>query len=198
MSVTTSTSTMVARHVSTVRTRLRNRFLTMRTNSFGLARAKTPPATTKRAEMITLASVMGFSRMSRRMVSMAISFPRSPFGSRLDGVDCGGLHELPLFQVQDALGACGGARIVRYQQDRLAQAFLQLGHEIENLLGRMGIEIARRLIGDNQGRVGDDGTGNADTLLLAAGKLPGTMMQPIAQPDQVQSGQHLLAPFRCR
>src|SRR5262245_30670277 len=53
----------------------------------------------------------------------------------------------------------------------ILQGLLQLAHQVEDLLGRTCVEVSGRFIGDNQGRIGDDGPGDADALLLAARKL---------------------------
>src|SRR5262245_28899310 len=73
----------------------------------------------------------------------------------------------------------------------ILQGLLQLAHQVEDLLGRTCVEVSGRFIGDNQGRIGDDGPGDADALLLAARKLPRTMPEAVRQPDEVQRGKHL-------
>ena len=96
--------------------------------------------------------------------------------------------------MQDAVGPGGGAGVVRDQDDRLVQAGAQLAQQVENLLGAFGVEVAGRFVGDDQRRIGDDRPGDADALLLAAGKLAGAMPRSIRQADQVQRGFDLLAP----
>ena len=90
-----------------------------------------------------------------------------------------GLDELSLLQVDDALTALGGAGIVRHQQDRLVQPPAQLPHQIEDFFGRTRIQVARRFVGDDERGVRHDGAGDADTLLLTAGKLPRAMAQTV-------------------
>ena len=75
--------------------------------------------------------------------------------------------------------ASGRLGIVRHHQDRLVQAALQLDHQVQDFVGRLGVEIAGRLVGDDQRRVGDDGPGDADALLLAAGQLARPMTHAI-------------------
>ena len=60
------------------------------------------------------------------------------------------------------------ARIVRHQDDRLAQAGLQHLQKVENLLGRVAVQIAGRLVGHDQRGIGDQRPGNANALLFAA------------------------------
>ncbi len=70
--------------------------------------------------------------------------------------------------MQGALGALGGARVVRHHHDGLAVIAIERLQEIENLVAGLAIEIAGRLVGEQQRGVGDNGAGNADALLLAA------------------------------
>ena len=69
--------------------------------------------------------------------------------------------------------------------------FLEQG---ENLLARVRIEVARRLVGEQNGRVVDQRPGDGHTLLLAAGKLGGLMVQPIGQ---TQPTEHLARTLAC-
>src|ERR1039458_3794450 len=46
------------------------------------------------------------------------------------------LNELALFQVQDAVGAAGGAGIVRDHQDRFLQRFAHGHQQVEDQIGR--------------------------------------------------------------
>ena len=64
--------------------------------------------------------------------------------------------------------------------------------QVEDFVGDFGVEVAGRLVGDDQRRVGDDGPGDADPLLLPAGELPGPVAHAIRQADQVERRLHLL------
>ncbi len=87
--------------------------------------------------------------------------------------------------MKNSLGARRGPRVVRHEQNRLSQALLQLGQEIQNILGRAGIQVAGRFVGHDQRRIGDNGAGNADTLLLSAGELARAMFHPVRQAHKV-------------
>ena len=67
---------------------------------------------------------------------------------------------------------------------------MQLRNQIENALCRADIEIARGLVGKKQLWFRDQGSGQRDSLLLAAGKLAGAMMNPVSQ-------SHFAQPFGC-
>src|SRR6202035_5913589 len=76
--------------------------------------------------------------------------------------------------------------------------FVEPLEQIESLLRVPGIEIARRLVGNKDARIGDDGPGNRDALLLTAGELPRVMKHPVAQADDVERGSDVLAALLLR
>ena len=82
--------------------------------------------------------------------------------------------------------------VIRDHDDGLVQLFLQNTQQIQDFFGRFRIEVAGGFVGDDQRGIGGDGPGNAHPLLLSAGQLSGTMIQPARQAHQFQSGQHLL------
>ena len=47
------------------------------------------------------------------------------------------------------------------------------------------VEVAGRLVGDEDGRVGDDGARDGDALLLAAGELPRVVVHAVVEADDV-------------
>src|SRR4051794_30189647 len=59
----------------------------------------------------------------------------------------------------------------------------------------LGVQVAGRLVGQDQRGRGDQGTGDRDPLLLAAGQLRRLVVQPVAQPNQVERGQRPPAPL---
>src|SRR5690606_40346945 len=81
------------------------------------------------------------------------------------------LFELTLVQVKHAPRALGCVRIVRDHDDRLALLFVQRLQQLEDLIARLAVQVAGRLVAQQDRRVGDDGARDADTLLLAAGQL---------------------------
>src|SRR5215831_2721810 len=64
-------------------------------------------------------------------------------------------HQHALFEVDQAMRLFGGLGIVRDHDDGLAELVVELFEEPEDLLGRRAIEIAGRLVGDDQRRIGD-------------------------------------------
>src|SRR3954447_12075774 len=76
--------------------------------------------------------------------------------------------------VADADGPPGGVRdvrVVRHQDDGDPLLRVELLEHLEDLLARARIEVAGRLIGEQERGVIDQGPGDRDALLLAAGEL---------------------------
>ena len=63
---------------------------------------------------------------------------------------------------------------------------MQVGKHLHDGRAAGGIEIAGRLIGQDQAGIVDQGPGDGDPLLLAAGKLCGPVVGPVAQPNLFQ------------
>src|SRR5258708_3463814 len=62
--------------------------------------------------------------------------------------------------------------IVRDHDDRLAEILVQLVEQVQHVVGALAIEIAGRLVGDDDLRVVDDRARDGDALLLTARELP--------------------------
>ena len=77
----------------------------------------------------------------------------------------------PLSRWSDARRARRGVRVVRDHDDRLAVLAVERLQQVEDLVARLAVEVAGRLVAEQQRRVGDDGARDADALLLAAGEL---------------------------
>ena len=65
----------------------------------------------------------------------------------------------------------------------------ELVEDGEHVRGGVAVQVAGRLVGEQQRRLGDQRPGHRDPLLLAAGELVGLVLGPVGQPDQVQRGQ---------
>ena len=85
-------------------------------------------------------------------------------------------------QVDMSVGVPGVPRIVCDHADRRA-ALMQLLQEIHHGLATLRIEIAGRLIGQQDDRFAPDRARDRDTLLLAAGELAGEMFGPVRHAD---------------
>ena len=60
---------------------------------------------------------------------------------------------------------------------------------------RFGVEVSGGFVSEDQGRIGDDGAGNGDSLLLATGHLVGKVAHPIFQPDRFERAFGSMAPL---
>ena len=79
----------------------------------------------------------------------------------------------------DPLGPDGHRRLVGHDDDRPALLLAQFLQQPADPLTGDRVEAAGRLVGQQDGRFGDDGPGDGDSLLLAAAQGVGRMTQPI-------------------
>src|SRR5215216_7974316 len=89
--------------------------------------------------------------------------------------------------------------IVRDHYDGLCKSSVEVLKQSQNLFRRVRIKVAGWLIGNDDTRVGNDSSGNRDTLFLPAGELARVVAYPITQPDYFQSrADMILALFACK
>jgi len=67
------------------------------------------------------------------------------------------------------VGIAGGTGVVGHHYDGFVEFVDKAGHEDQDLFGRDPVQIAGRLIGNEDHRIGDYGSGDGNPLLLAAG-----------------------------
>jgi ABC-type phosphonate transport system ATPase subunit len=77
----------------------------------------------------------------------------------------------------------GDLRVVRDQDDRLAAVVAQRAQQPDNLFAGGRVEIARRLISEQDAGLVRQRPGDGDTLLLAAGERAGDMTAAVAEVD---------------
>ena len=65
----------------------------------------------------------------------------------------------------------GGSGVMRDHDHGLADVTAERAQDLEHGLGRVGVKISGRFIGDDQIRIGNNCAGNSDTLFLSAGQL---------------------------
>ena len=93
----------------------------------------------------------------------------------------------PFSRCSVRLRALGGVRIVRHHHDRLAVIAVERLQQVENLVAGLAIEVAGRLVAEQQRRVGDDRAGDADALLLAARQLPRVVLRALGEADDLRA-----------
>ena len=91
----------------------------------------------------------------------------------------------------DSVGGLGQRRFVRDEHDRQAALAVEISDRREDFLRRPRIEVPGRLVGEQDRRVVDQGAGDRDALLLAAGELVGMAVLP---PGEADEGRALRAP----
>ncbi len=94
------------------------------------------------------------------------------------------IHQ-PVANPHRAPGAGGHVRVVGDDDDGDALA-VQLLEQIEDLLAGVGVQRAGRLVGQDDIRPVDQGAGDGDALLLAAGEFVGAVVGAVAQADALQ------------
>src|SRR6476646_2772989 len=98
--------------------------------------------------------------------------------------------------MQRALGPRRRVWVVRHHDDGLSVIPIERLEEIENFVAGLAIEVARRLIAEEQRGIRDDRAREADALRLSAGQLPREMIHAVAKPDDRQRHLDALAAVR--
>ena len=70
--------------------------------------------------------------------------------------------------------------------DGLAVALVERREEVEDLAGRLAVEVAGRLVAEEERRVVDDRARDADALLLAAGELRRVVVGAVGEADELE------------
>src|SRR5271155_1012626 len=101
-------------------------------------------------------------------------------------VNRGTVHNFAITHVQDAMPVSGGFGIVRDHDDGLAEILIELAEQAEDGFGAFGIEVAGRLIGQDDFWFADDSASQRDALLFATGKLGRLVLEAAAQAEKVR------------
>ena len=104
---------------------------------------------------------------------------------------------MPVEHVDDAAREVGVGRRVGHHDD--GRAFLvELAEHAHDLLAVRGVEVAGRLVGQDQLGLADQGAGDGDALLLAARQLRRPMLGAVRDADLVEHSLDPLPALRCR
>ena len=63
---------------------------------------------------------------------------------------------------------------------------VELAQERQDLVGPLGVQVAGRLVGQDQRRLVDERPGDRDALLLAARQLGRTVVGPLGEADELE------------
>ena len=77
------------------------------------------------------------------------------------------------------------AGVVGDHDDGLAELVDGAAEQAQHLAAGARVEVARRLVGEQHGRLGDERPGDGDALLLAAGELGRTVRQAVGEADRL-------------
>ncbi len=104
-----------------------------------------------------------------------------------DGPGDGVAEDLAVVEGDAAAGERGHFGVVGDHDDGVAFA-VEAAEEIDDdaLVG--GVEVSGGLVGEQDGRVIDEGAGDADALLLSAGELAGEVAGAGAEADAIECG----------
>ena len=75
------------------------------------------------------------------------------------------------------------------------EVFIQSLQDFQNFRRGMAVQIAGRLVRQQESRVADDRARDGDALLLSAGKLLGQVVDAFFQTDQLKRGHDVVAPL---
>src|SRR5690606_22265636 len=79
--------------------------------------------------------------------------------------------------------APGEVGVVRDEHERRAALAVQLLEQLDDRFAGRRVEVARRLVGEQDSRLVDERAGERDALLLAARKLRRIVVEPVGEPD---------------
>jgi hypothetical protein len=96
------------------------------------------------------------------------------------------LDDASAAEPQHPVGHSGDRRIMRDDHGRGAELLIDARDGGQHDLAGIIIECSGRLVAQQNIRRFDDGSGDGDALLFAAGKLRRKMIEPLGQPDQGQ------------
>ena len=95
----------------------------------------------------------------------------------------------------DDPAAAGADLVFVGHQNNCAPFAVEPVEQVENFERRDRVEVAGRLVGQNEVRVVNERTGDGDPLLLAAGKLGRPVAEPVPQTDHLRQFDAPLAGF---
>ena len=114
------------------------------------------------------------------------------WSSTASGVGIGQLvGDATIGEEDHAVRVAGRDRVVGHHDDRLAELAHGMAHEREDLRTGGAVEVAGRLVGEDDLRPAGQRTGDGDALLLAARQFAGPVLQAVRQPD---GGDHVVDP----
>jgi hypothetical protein len=85
--------------------------------------------------------------------------------------------------VESAVSAGSQLSVVGHDDERLFFLTHEAQEQIDNRAAGRAVEVSRRLVGEDDSRIIDQGASNCDALLLATAQFRGQMLEALPQPD---------------
>ena len=89
----------------------------------------------------------------------------------------------PSAMTTHVVGVRRGVQVVGDHDDGLAELAHAAAQVVEHLRGRLAVEVAGRLVGEHDVRLGDQRAGDRHPLLLAAGELGRPVAEPVGEAE---------------
>ena len=102
------------------------------------------------------------------------------------------LDDLAVLHLDHSIGELGDSVIVGDDDDAALVVQNVPLHELDDLPSRVAVERSRRFIQHQDVGLADDGSGDGDTLLLAAAQLLRRQTRALGEPDLLEGLQRLL------
>lgn len=102
---------------------------------------------------------------------------------------------MTILETNNATSVLHDLRIVSREDEGRFVGLVHLLHQIDDALAGGRIEVGRRLVGEDDARIGDQRAGDRNPLALTAGEFIRLLLRLIAQTDFVDQGHDLRFPF---
>src|SRR5690606_3410230 len=86
-----------------------------------------------------------------------------------------------------------GVQLVRHEHDSCAELFASGIEQFEDLAGGVSVEGRGRFVAQKQGRVGDQGAGYRQAVLLAARELSRVMVDAVGESNKLEHRAHTIS-----
>src|SRR5438477_4978845 len=171
-----------------------DRIVTMRVAELAADTESKPSSTARSAENRNTATATLITVSSVRRLLRAALFSTSPKNFIASSLpDLLRFDQRALFEMERPLRAFGRVRIVSHHDDRLLVFVVEPLQQGEHFAGRLCVEIASRLVGEQERRVGDYGARDGHSLLLPAGELARVVLLAVAEGDDPERRHHVIA-----
>jgi len=84
-----------------------------------------------------------------------------------------------------ARAALGDSGVMGHDENGGVEAVVQIVDEAEDFGAGVGVEVAGGLVGEEDGRLESEGSGDGDALAFASGKLVGQVVEALAEAHKV-------------